>query len=1060
LLESVGTSQKYHPAVIAAAAMTAAQRGISEAEPWLERLLIAREPAPRCAAAVALLILGWGIGGPLTLASAEVLQEALSYGIIISKKKPRLVRVTDGTSLRRFSLPINFNTEDQSIQELESQERAAQTDWVNAIERGQEGLALISAARLTSLRVARRNYLENQKSVESALTDDEEEVINQNIPNQKESLDESSQVLSALRSLQCFSNKLTIDTGTWLELCTHPNSAVRSAVLDLPLPLVIRPHRRKQLLNRIADECGGRETAVAAAGALSRLVEQNSRLRPLVFDALLSRLERASCAFENSSDHDAYDVVCLLDALRAVTRPNDARRVSEAVHTMSAKATDENEGFLLDFVFELLDENKACPSNLENAVEQRARDVRQARDAMRFVMRIKKFVTKMDYNNIAKTATLLKGFEIDPQDVDAMQVAAELSQLASAYLAERLYGARQQLLARCILIGRARASDGCSVRARDAWKSLRSRDPRLASAVMELLDDVLPANLKSLVLPLLDPSADSNTNSSASMKTVTEFLKSDNNRLGVNLANALSLYVGLGVDNGMADKNNSLAAVNLLRRTRLFGGSLVGQHLQPLAEACEWRTITCHGESICRPGETYLIARGSCILHRNGISDQRLEQGAIVQEYHALGRVASWSLPLARATAVITNQHLLLLVVDAKQLAKLMRSVSPKFSFGLLKSLVNTLPKPSQLGGRSLSVQQQSSDNFSTRQEIKSSRPIIPDKSNDHRCCSTFTPLEIFLVLRDAKMLRFVPDAYLTTLADVAQVLVFEPNQIIAKISNPTDSTLYVLADGLVELRWRRDVSVCLDQPGASFGNTALLSDTSWPYSVCAGPKGASVFALRRYRVHDALRGRRDLAAAVAEGFLKTLGRRALQHISIEEGLQTVDAVVSQGKHTIPSSPLGISSPATSDTSRKNTVPPSVTTALRVDFVTTISSTPPDHRINGSSGFAPLHRARSFELLSGLGAVSPATRHLLQHHSSFSTSSTTASQNHQHSSNAASSLDLATPNSPLSSLPPANETTGDLCTREENNNITNNCSTHKEESSASAKPQLPILPTI
>ena len=67
-----------------------------------------------------------------------------------------------------------------------------------------------------------------------------------------------------------------------------------------------------------------------------------------------------------------------------------------------------------------------------------------------------------------------------------------------------------------------------------------------------------------------------------------------------------------------------------------------------------------------------------------------------------------------------------------------------------------------------------------------------------------------------------------------------------------------------------------LDGPAASFGNTGLLADNVWPYDARAGNDGAVLLVLRRTRLHDALRGRRDLAAAVARGFLQTYGRRAL----------------------------------------------------------------------------------------------------------------------------------------------------------------------------------------
>jgi len=172
-------------------------------------------------------------------------------------------------------------------------------------------------------------------------------------------------------------------------------------------------------------------------------------------------------------------------------------------------------------------------------------------------------------------------------------------------------------------------------------------------------------------------------------------------------------------------------------------------------------------------------------------------------------------------------------------------------------------------------------------------------------------------------MLRFVPDEYLATLVDVAGVVSLGPHEVVAEAGSPTDATLYVLADGRVSLKWGAATAVDLNQPGASFGNTGLLANSSWPYDAVAGPTGAALLTLRRNKLHDALRGRRNLAAAVAEGFLKTFARRALQHVALEEGdLNIVTTLTTQHRHT----PL----------------PANVTTAFRVDYVT-IAGSPRHH---------------------------------------------------------------------------------------------------------------------
>ena len=110
----------------------------------------------------------------------------------------------------------------------------------------------------------------------------------------------------------------------------------------------------------------------------------------------------------------------------------------------------------------------------------------------------------------------------------------------------------------------------------------------------------------------------------------------------------------------------------------------------------------------------------------------------------------------------------------------------------------------------------------------------------------------------------------------MAEVEVLQPKRKIATRGSATDASLRILADGAVVLDSGGGNRVLLDGPAASFGNTGLLADNVWPYDARAGNDGAVLLVLRRTRLHDALRGRRDLAAAVARGFLQTYGRRAL----------------------------------------------------------------------------------------------------------------------------------------------------------------------------------------
>lgn len=205
------------------------------------------------------------------------------------------------------------------------------------------------------------------------------------------------------------------------------------------------------------------------------------------------------------------------------------------------------------------------------------------------------------------------------------------------------------------------------------------------------------------------------------------------------------------------------------------------------------------------------------------------------------------------------------LVLDADALRQCVDASSPKFVFAVLRALVGALPAPRQAGGP----------------QIKRAASVVSDDDSDEDAASSVSrgapsPLEKVLLLRDTKMLRFVPARFLPLLADVAEVEVLQAKKKIASRGGPTDASLRILADGAVVLDSGNNNTALLDGPAASFGNTGLLADSEWPYDARAGNDGAVLLVLRRTRLHDALRGRRDLAAAVARGFLQTYGRRAL----------------------------------------------------------------------------------------------------------------------------------------------------------------------------------------
>ena len=53
-------------------------------------------------------------------------------------------------------------------------------------------------------------------------------------------------------------------------------------------------------------------------------------------------------------------------------------------------------------------------------------------------------------------------------------------------------------------------------------------------------------------------------------------------------------------------------------------------------------------------------------------------------------------------------------------------------------------------------------------------------------------------MLRDVKLLRYVSKRYLPSLASIAKETIYQPGDVVVRQGDPTDSTLYIVADGQV----------------------------------------------------------------------------------------------------------------------------------------------------------------------------------------------------------------------------------------------------------------------
>ena len=631
-------------------------------------------------------------------------------------------------------------------------------------------------------------------------------------------------------------------------------------------------------------------TSRRAVDALLRLADaaKNSRAREAAVAGLLRALEAAVGA--GSED---CDVVCVLDALRAVAFAGCRQKtldgvVERAFLLASAKQAlsvdAEDEGWLLDFVNDGLDAGARYPtaSDVEAAVRVKCSDAATATTVERFFRDGQGLLACAARCSAARAAgarRLVYGPAADDDD-DLGALVAEVRHVADAYVRERAYGIKQHLLARCLLLGRF-SGNQAKVRARDAWKCLRTKDDRTKSAVLELLDTDLPPRLKPLVTPILDPAARDKASASRAAPlqisgAVSAWLRCAKDALGDELADAVDLLFGSDEAAVPAPAERGiLAAVSLLHVARPFEHALVSQHLAVLAEHCRLRRVG--AESFAAQGESYVVCAGRVLVERRTGPPRVAARGESFQDWHALGGVAGWDLPVLAATG---HPDATVLVVDGDALKRSMDGVSPKFVFALLRALVTSLPEASQAGGGRIAkhLGRDRADSVALEEngalEAAASAAAPPQ---------VLAPLEKVLLLRDAKMLRFVPERFLATLADVADVRAVPPRRVLARGGGKTDAALHVLADGAIELEIGDRCSAVLDEPSASFGNTGLLADHTWPYTARAGVDGAVLLSLSRSRLHDALRGRRDLAAAVAHGFLRTLGRRALAaHVADE----------------------------------------------------------------------------------------------------------------------------------------------------------------------------------
>eukprot|EP00929_Paragymnodinium_shiwhaense_P075196 TRINITY_DN38437_c0_g5_i2.p1 TRINITY_DN38437_c0_g5~~TRINITY_DN38437_c0_g5_i2.p1 ORF type:complete len:1973 (-),score=521.92 TRINITY_DN38437_c0_g5_i2:49-5967(-) len=341
--------------------------------------------------------------------------------------------------------------------------------------------------------------------------------------------------------------------------------------------------------------------------------------------------------------------------------------------------------------------------------------------------------------------------------------------IANRYIDEHLYLQKLQLLQLAVLstadVGGSSAAASTSsfsneaeekftksTRVFAAWRVLRSDDASAQSAVIEVLDSILPPTLKALVLPALDSttlevklqsgatatavpeelravfsasgrsaqgeepmSGESGAISSTTVEVPLDWVKAwfeqPAERLGeelglicLDLARGCSFSAPLGLRQQphFGERQafapampNSPPADALLPKLVLLSPlqlykDLLATHVAEIASIAKLRHLR-HGAQLCNSGESYVVVSGSLKARP---SEQVFGRGDVIQKLHALCR------ELAPGKVICTSASgATVLVIREEEMFEIMYRLPPKFALSLLKSLIRMLPAPTQTGG-------------------------------------------------------------------------------------------------------------------------------------------------------------------------------------------------------------------------------------------------------------------------------------------------------------------------------------------------------------------------
>ena len=730
--------------VVAVAVLAVGERRLTEAQPLLAKLLESSQPRVRAAAAAALLRLGWGVGlGQLSAAAHQMLEQMAGVALGNYRPAPR----SDAHS--RYAPPRAGAALGgaAAVDALRAEVEAAQAEWERRIDddggaAGAAGLAVAAAVTLTRL----RTELVAAERAAAALAAGDGGVSRKTTPPQAAmTAGEASrykEVHCALEVLRWLPEEM-VPADSLLMLLRHPAQGVREAALPLLRPSLCASPRLRDLvdaalallhyaaaarraskaLRALCAEGGASVASLATARAMEKLRlllrAATAPPPPLRVSTSASSAGGASAGAPSTGGGGGVGGVdaplassasgllgFLVESIAdewLTPSEEAAARADELLglcgETHEADASQE----LLDALLRLQARGVGCSgAALEAQLRAHALQLLHGLTVLAWVDRIDAALPPPMH---APLAALLGVPEWRATDV--------LRDLAAQYCAERLYLQRLRIVKLAMLCAPAREHVKVTT-VGAAWRLLRSEDGKAQAAVLEVLDSVLPTQLKKIILPLLDasPAAEKVRGGRESFEELRAvrpnapppwmlgwFGAAASEPLGAALGALCDALARSYPAEQLPSSGGLLPRVVLLRETRLFRG-LLALHVAALAQRTHERTVA-PGARCCRAGESYVIVSGRA--RRVVASEDR--RGAT--EYTAgdalneLGCVYA-QLPPVHCEAVGAEDGgdgVRLLVLQHAATWPLVVHMPPKFALSLLRALVQMCPPPSQPGG-------------------------------------------------------------------------------------------------------------------------------------------------------------------------------------------------------------------------------------------------------------------------------------------------------------------------------------------------------------------------